>query len=98
MIRRCRRRAVLPPPAPALARNEREEPEETPVGELLRVGNHAIFEEVPNRALAPLNHLEASLSLSRTAVIIRKDGGWACSSPRAPRELAGHDEDVLAYR
>src|SRR5215212_10035347 len=104
MIRRCRRRAIHPLPAPALARSvaarirsepyplrlrvlgfwdllllrargrfyepvenrvdlehcqqreyqddEREEPEDPPVGQLLREGRHAVLEELTDRALA----------------------------------------------
>ena len=40
--------------------DEWEEPEESPVGELLRVGRHAIFEEAFDRSRAQLNQLELS--------------------------------------
>src|SRR5215218_175869 len=38
--------------------DEREEPEETPVGQLLRVGGHAMLEEALDRALSQLNNPE----------------------------------------
>jgi len=38
--------------------DERVEPEETPIGQLLRAGRHAMLEKALNRAFAQLNNPE----------------------------------------